>query len=246
MIDKTLVAKRFNKNIHSYQETAPVQYEMAAILTDEVWKLDRQYEAVFEAGAGSGNLTHMVLDRFQPAKYFVNDITSASGVLLLKQHINLSFLQGDIEKLELPGDLDLFISNAVFQWIDDRELLFKKIHAVLNAGGIFAFSTFGVENFIEFNRLGVGLQTYTTVNKMQSMLSKRFEMINTLEYTTRLYFDSVLELFKHVSKSGVTGVTKTLNPGSLRHLMKAYSELYLENGKFGLTYQPQIYIARKI
>ena len=97
---------------------------------------------VFEIGSGTGLLTDEIVKNINFDKLFLNDLTEN-----FTGHIPFKYYMGDISGIEIEENFNLITSNAVFQWIDDKEKLFNKLFNLLNRDGILAFTTFGKENF---------------------------------------------------------------------------------------------------
>ena len=127
MINKELVKSRFKKNLHTYNDSAVVQRKMAKILAEKISSLcGTNFHKIFEFGAGTGSLTHDVLEKINFDEYCANDIMSESADFVKKIILNAKFLQGDIEKTEPEGKFDLISSNAVMQWVlDFEDVVFK-------------------------------------------------------------------------------------------------------------------------
>ncbi len=57
---------------------------------------------------------------------------------------NVSFIEGDIEKLEAldlePASFDVVISNCVINLVTDKEAVFRAVHSLLKPGGEFYFA----------------------------------------------------------------------------------------------------------
>jgi len=172
---------------------------------------------------------------------FLNDInpnqTKFSGA---------AFLQGDICKVEIPNGLDLIASNAVFQWIDDLEMLFSKLHCALSPGGMLAFSTFGRQNFQQFNALN-----YPTLSELESMLTQNsFEILHIEEGLTTLYFAHAREVLEHIRATGVTTFPDAQRGLWTEKSLKAFEKAYLAQNSDAngveLTYHPVYCCAKSI
>ena len=61
----------------------------------------------------------------------VHEFCTITGERIAGRVGQVEGLPGDIEKLALPGNLDLVVSSATFQWMSDLPTLLKKIHGAL-------------------------------------------------------------------------------------------------------------------
>ena len=79
------------------------------------------------------------------------------------------------------------------------------------------------------------------------MLEPDFEVIHAEEEVCTLYFDSPLEVLKHLKQTGVTGTEKKVwSRGRLQQFCENYSRLFSnEQGKVSLTYHPIYLLAKK-
>jgi malonyl-CoA O-methyltransferase len=71
-IDKAQVALRFAQAGQSYSEHAVVQKQIARQLFNLIqgYATKTQFERVFEIGCGSGNLSHLIAERFPNSALF--------------------------------------------------------------------------------------------------------------------------------------------------------------------------------
>jgi len=162
--DKMLVGERFRRALASYPESAVVQEAMARELVSMVRRYvgEDPLGGVLEIGAGSGLLTELLLDACPVASLTVNDLVGECREPLREiacRHLvgEFDFLDGDIEKFgDLPGSLDLVVSNATLQWLNDLDRLFGRIKRSLFPGKLFAFTSFTAGNMQEIAMLGGG------------------------------------------------------------------------------------------
>ena len=246
MPDKNLIKFRFKKSINTYDTSAVIQKEMAHQLIEKVLTYcGKSFDRVFEFGVGTGFLSKNILDKISFKEYYANDIIEESEFCIKNIISDAKFLPGDIEKIELDEKFDLILSNAVMQWISDADELLLKIKNNLNENGHYAFTTFGEQNYREIrDTTGVSL-TYLKTETLKEKCLREFEIVYFEENIQTLYFDTPLEVLKHIKYSGTNGI-KTLNwtVSKLKRFEEFYQKSYCFGSKVTLTYNP-IYVVLK-
>lgn len=155
---------------------------------------------------------------------------------------------------------DLIVSNASFQWFEDLAaalLGFKQLAshktkatqedaATLGHGhSVLAFSSFYAGHFAEVKELtDVGLN-YLTKEKVIEAL-ERCQLDYQVFFDEELqYFNSSVELFRHLHVTGVNGIAATpFSAGSLRRIMREYEKRFTEKMGVRLTWHPYYVIAK--
>lgn len=172
--------------------------------------------------------------------------------------------EGEVAAGEAAGvfssSFDLIVSNASFQWFEDlaaallgfQELASHKTKAtqedaaILGQGySVLAFSSFYAGHFAEVKELtDVGLN-YLTKEKVIEAL-ERCQLDYQVFFDEELqYFNSSVELFRHLHVTGVNGIAATpLSAGSLRRIMREYEERFTEKMGVRLTWHPYYVIAK--
>ena len=158
------------------------------------------------------------------------------------------------------SSFDLIVSNASFQWFEDLAaalLGFKQLAspntkatqedaATLGQGhSVLAFSSFYAGHFAEVKELtDVGLN-YLTKEKVIEAL-ERCQLDYQVFFDEELqYFNSSVELFRHLHVTGVNGIAATpLSAGLLRRIMREYEERFTEKMGVRLTWHPYYVIAK--
>ena len=112
-------------------------------------------ETVLDAGCGSGRVTALVIERLPQGRVVAADgsqsmVEAVRGVLRPQDTAVLS----DLTALELEEPVDAVFSSAVFHWIADHELLFRRLRAALRPGGRLAAQCGGAGNIDSFRRAG--------------------------------------------------------------------------------------------
>ncbi|HEX2071787.1 MAG TPA: methyltransferase domain-containing protein [Thermoleophilaceae bacterium] len=93
-------------------------------------------ETVLDAGCGSGRVTQMLLERL-PRGHVVAVDAAPSMVEQARAALGdrATVFQSDLQELTVPEPVDAVFSNAVFHWVPDHDLLFRRLHAALRPGG---------------------------------------------------------------------------------------------------------------
>lgn len=112
-------------------------------------------ETVLDAGCGSGRVTRLVIGRLPRGRVLAVDgspsmVDEVRGVLRPQDRVLLS----DLTDLDLEDEADAVFSSAVFHWIADHELLFRRLRAALRSGGRLAAQCGGAGNIDSFRRAG--------------------------------------------------------------------------------------------
>ena len=230
----------FVKAKDTYRKNAVIQKKMAKkLFLETVNNFGNKFNSVFEIGCGTGFLTDEICSGLEYDNLFLNDITeNFTGVVPFR------FYKGDILNIEIDEKFDLIISNAVFQWIEDKNLLFSKLYGLLKDDGILAFTTFGKENFSQIKDIsGFGLK----YENLESLIEKTgFKALYFEEELETLYFTSVQKILEHIK---LTGVQTSANCLWTRSKFEAFKEEYLkhfsDNNGVELTYHPQYFILAK-
>lgn len=249
MINKDLVKFRFKKSIHTYDNSAVIQKEMAHLLIDKILNCcGKSFDKIFEFGAGTGFLSKNILNVISFNEYYANDIIAESEFCIKNIINDVKFVAGDVEKIELEEKFDMIVSNAVMQWITDTDEFLIKIRQSLKDGGCFAFTTFGEQNFKEIKETtGVSLN-YLKSETLKEKCAHNFEIMCFEENIQTLCFDSPIEVLKHIKYSGTNGIkTQNWTPSKLKHFDEYYRQIFGIHGvkdQVTLTYNP-IYVILK-
>ncbi len=211
-LNKEKIAKSFLKGRKTYDQHAKVQQKVGRKLVDMLDEYPKmRYDRVLEIGCCTGVMTEMFLAGRNVGRLYLNDLVT-EFYELIKQRIAgvgngiIEPLFGDIEDLDLPGDLDLVLSSSTFQWLADLPASLAKIAGALKKDGYLAFSIFGPGTLTEFKQLtGVGL-SYLALGNVLDLLEKDFvlQFVDTEKY--KLYFTSPREVLRHLQATGVSGV----------------------------------------
>ena len=133
-------------NASSYDGVSAPQQEWGAAVVARLAL--RGDETVLDAGAGTGRVSEMVLERLPRGALIAVD-GSPSMAALARERLadeRVSVICSDLLALELPERVDAVISTATFHWILDHDALFERMRALLREGGQFVAQCGGEGN----------------------------------------------------------------------------------------------------
>lgn len=129
----------WNANVYSEfldLRTKPAEDLLNAIPSSFVPKI------IYDLGCGPGNSTFLLKERFKDANITGIDSSANMVKMATAKYPDLHFRQMTIEEYSLAvnllGKVDLLFANASLQWVSHHEVLFPKLTAMLNPGGIIA------------------------------------------------------------------------------------------------------------
>ena len=252
-IDKPRVRHSFSKSLYTYNQHAEVQARMAEIMIRGLQSLGKtRFNRVFEIGCGTGLLTARFFKSCQASTFHANDLVEecrfiTSDILGQYPQIQSSFIGGDIEHIaELPEELDLILSNATFQWLEDFNGFLPKMKSLLNERGLLAFSTFGPDNLREIKQLTGNTLEYLTVERLTSLLQEHFHIHVCSEEFVTLNFSSPREVLRHLRLTGVNGNSRLKwTKSSVVEFEQQYQSMFGEEKHVPLTYHPIYCIVEK-
>ncbi len=231
MINKSLIKKRFERSMNTYNDNALIQKKMAKKLINLLPRTE--FDSIFEIGCATGILTKEILKNIKFKNYTANDIVEKSKEYIDKIIPQNTFIEGDIEKIYINQKYDLIIANAVIQWCENPQKTIEKLFSFLNPNGVIAVSIFANDNLKELQ---------TTLNLKSSLKTN----LNGITEEYRLLFDSPMDVLKHIKLTGANALTEyKFTKNSLKIFEEKYKTLYSENGKVCLTYKPLYIISVK-
>jgi trans-aconitate 2-methyltransferase len=104
-------------------------------------------ETVLDAGCGSGRVTGLLIERLPRGRVLAVD-GSPSMIEKVRETLRPGdeALVSDLTELALDQQVDAVFSSAVFHWVLNHDLLFRRLAAVLRPGGAIAAQCGGAGN----------------------------------------------------------------------------------------------------
>ncbi len=243
----------FSRKAQTYDGAAKVQKRYAKRLFDSLSPYLRGNDlSAVEIGAGTGLLTEKLLTSRHFSRLIVNDI-SQEMLEVCKNKLErwknkdiVEYVVCDAETMKLTQTVDLVASASAVQWLSDPFWILRFAQDILNLGGLLAVLTYGPSTFIEIDDLtGVGLH-YPSDDEW----AEQFNGFEILVYESRhvtIYFDSALDVLRHISRTGANMPSELQFTKSDLKLFEASYDSYRHPGQsFPLTYNPFWFVARKL
>lgn len=109
-------------------------------------------ETVLDAGCGSGRVTRLLLERLPRGH-----VVAVDGAPSMVEHARealgerATVIHSDLQELVLDEPINAVFSNAVFHWVPDHDLLFRRMHDALKPGGRMSVQCGGAGNVEGFH-----------------------------------------------------------------------------------------------
>jgi len=233
---KQLVARRFGIAAQTYGAFADVQIQAADRLLDQ---LPDQPKAcrMLEVGCGTGILTEGLLKRFPEAEIDALDIAPEMITFAARRlgpYRRLRLITADVEHFQPTAPYDWMVSSSALHWLPERLAVFKRLHAMLNPGGLFCFSLMLNGTFSELQEARretvplkkppVLLPDFAQVTA--EVRAAGFIITRSVKTAQTVYYPSVHDFFRRIRRQGVTAggpQAERLSRGELRRLEAAYT-----------------------
>lgn len=252
MQEKDLVQQRFSRQYDTYDSVAIVQRQMAVELIDALLRFNNfACPSVFEVGCGTGLVTRLLCENLKMKQFLASDIIPEGRKTVdhIFKHVDFpfNFEQSNINTYAgIDFSADIVASGACLQWCDDLPSFVKKISKDISNEGLFAFSTFGPNNFNEITSISGSSLEYKSTEELKDILHPYFEIEFLETFEKQMLFDSPIAVLEHIKQTGVNALQRTRWTKSKLHSFTAeYSDQFQIGEQVRLTYEPIIVIARK-
>ena len=259
-LDKRQVRRSFERAATSYDQAAILQREVGSRMLSRLDYIKHPPDVIIDAGSGTGHGTRQLRLRYPSARMLAVDIAPAMHFqarpfvswwkqLLAVRGNQTSHVCGDIEQMPLKDSCaGLVWSNLTLQWCNDINRTLAEVHRVLQAGGLFMFSTFGPDTLKELRQAFRSADNYSHINRFTDMHDIGDMLVHNgfatpvmdMEYIV-LTYDDVTSVMRDLKAIGAHNVTQGRRRGltgkiSWQTGINQYETLRIE-GKLPATFE---------
>lgn len=141
---------------------------------------------------------------------------------------------------EAPASFDLIISASTVQWFNSPLHFLERAAAAVKPGGFIVLSTFSPGNLAEVEQCTGRALPLLSADGWRASAPASLETIAVETYDYPVRFDSPIDVFRHLSRTGVNSLESDVN---LRTAMRNYPAG--NDGSATVTYRPLILVFRK-
>ena len=222
------IVKEFSRFAGEYNEHNIIQAEVARKLVSLLEK--KTYGKVLDLGSGSGAVyQNMMKQHISMSKFIAFDFSEEMLSLHPKNktvQIECSdFNDSSSFKKYVDNEFSILISASALQWSNN---LASVLDSVSRLAPKHYFAFFTAKTFSTLHEVAdINSPIYSKKSIVDSLSSSYcIDTMEEVEY--RLSFDSVLEMFRYIKRSGVSGGAGVLNYREMKNIMKNYPLDYLE------------------
>ena len=173
ILDKAAVRRAFDVAATSYSRHAILQKTVAKRLLQHLEWLNIKPSTVLDMGAGTGEPTADLMQRFPKANIVALDFSIPMLKQAEKQRYWLKrpkVVCGDCQLLPICSQcVDLVFSNLSLQWCERPDYVFSEVRRVLKPGGVLLFSSFGSDTLKELRQAWACVDTVPRVHEFLDM-----------------------------------------------------------------------------
>jgi malonyl-CoA O-methyltransferase len=214
MIDKKQMQRAFNHAAKNYDQQASLQQAVANNVLNRLEFLKINPENIVDLGAGTGYCLKRLRSFYPDANVVAVDIAE-NMLQCAQQHCSrdnkVHYLCSDMRSIALQShSVDLVMSNLAIHWEEDIACCFAEVERILAPGGVFLFSTLGVDTLKECRQSWQAVDNHIHVHPFFDMHDVGDALMQThfsapvmdVEYIT-LMFQSVKQFAKQLKGLGV-------------------------------------------
>jgi len=256
-INKSLVARRFDRSSSTYDQHADIQKQMALRLLQTLDRFEQPIRRICEIGCGTGYFTNLLIQKYPEVELVAVDL-APKMIETAREKIpnpNIHWYISDAEDVQsyLSGKYDLIISNATIQWLSNPKETVGFWAEALQPNGLLLASTFGEDTFQELTTLFRKLERQRGLRPGQHHLAMHstsfwrdlweqsgLNSIDIQEDWEKVSYPNCRSFLQEIKATGAnysTSNTPSLaNHQLLKNVMEEYDQLYGEGTKVYATY----------
>ncbi len=247
------VARSFSAAAAGYQQVNQLQQTVAERLLDRLELLKTNPDMVLDLGSGPGLSSARLAKYFKKARVIETDISHTMLVHAGRQtprYFSRRYrVCSNAEMIGIKSDsIGVVYSNLMLQWCNDLDLVMSEIARIIQAGGLFLFSTFGPETLAELRQSwlavdqGVHVNTFMGMHEIGAALMRaglEEAVLESEEITVK--YDDAKGLMRDLKTLGAhnvnSGRRKTLTGKTrMQNMLVEYEKLRV-SGKLPATYE---------
>ena len=198
------IEKTFLSAQKTYHQQAFAQHNLAQELLSGMNPAHFQAERVLEVGYGTGLFTQMYQPKINYKTLFLNDLLYCP-LIFESDKPQANFIIGDAQMIELPENIDLFLSSSTLHWFADLPAFLQKIHRLLNKNGKACISLYTKGNLKEVSDYFHPLHYYTE-KELCNLLFPLFQIDKQMKISHTLDFENSLDIFRHFKNTGINAL----------------------------------------
>ncbi len=254
-----MLSRRFSAAAETYDRHARPQLALAQSV---VSMLPEMYpEQILELGAGTGQLTRLLTDRFPDV--LIDAIDLAEKMVLhsrdrFSRFPQINWIIGDAQSWRGDDLYPLIVSSAALHWTTDLKATCENIYANLEAGGTFALGMMLKGTLKELHELRneiapektprITLPTYQETKACLQAAGFTLERCRHSE--EEILYETASAFLKAIHEQGVTGGkisagNAPLTRTEIGQLIADYQENYASDGGVYATYETATFLLSK-
>jgi len=262
-LDKRRVRAAFERSALAYERHAVLQQEVRERLLDRLQWIRLEPRRIIDLGSGPGLSSKPLMRRYPQAQLIHLDLALTMARRASRQRHwwrRPWAICGDIERLPFnDATLDLAVSAAALQWVNDLDRSFAEVRRVLASGGLWLFATFGPDTLRELRAAFAsvdGVNVDRAVAEQRVRVNRFLDMhdigdalvragfvdpVMDQEHLTLTYpdFSSLLQDLRGVGvRNAMVGRSRGLfGPRRLQAVAAAYAEQFANGGRLPATWE---------
>ncbi len=214
---------------------------------------------VLELGAGTGQLTRLLAERWPSARIDALDVTEEmvkQSISVFEARTQINWIVDDAQTFRGDAPYDLVASSAALHWTPDIAAALKNSHANLKPGGRFALGLMLYGTLWELREIrrrvapgkmvGEGLPTEAFVTEI--LHEAGFQIERQQSHERRHIYAGARDFLLGLHEQGITGLQdgeRLLNRSELSALLRLYEERYATVGGVYATYVTAVFLLKK-